>query len=214
MCWNADISINTFVFACFALLFILFSNTFTKYKSTMFENPLYYLLFFEIASVQLIEFFLWRNLKNKYLNQKLSSFILLLIVLHQLTLILIVPNKIFKYILLFLFILFIIIYQSLYSGYKNYTTVAKNGHLLWEVFNKNTTLLFIVGLLFYIIPVLLIGNVTLYLIMFPVFILSFYYYYKYRTFGTMWCWVTNFALLYFIIDILLIQPYYEYNALC
>ena len=122
MCWNADISINTFVFACFALLFILFSNTFTKYKSTMFENPLYYLLFFEIASVQLIEFFLWRNLKNKYLNQKLSSFILLLIVLHQLTLILIVPNKIFKYILLFLDTKIIQLLEKMDIYYGKYST--------------------------------------------------------------------------------------------
>ena len=33
---------------------------------------------------------------------------------------------------------------------------------------------------------------------------------KYNTFGTMWCWSFNLFLLYFIVDILIIQPF-EYG---
>lgn len=42
MCWNADISINTFTFGLFALLFIYIANTYSKYKTKTFENPLVY----------------------------------------------------------------------------------------------------------------------------------------------------------------------------
>ena len=32
MCWNEDISLNTFLFGSFSLLFIFLSNTWSKYK--------------------------------------------------------------------------------------------------------------------------------------------------------------------------------------
>jgi hypothetical protein len=57
MCWNQDISINTFLFVCLTLLFIFITNTFTKYKTPFFNNPLMYLLLLLGASMQLIEFF-------------------------------------------------------------------------------------------------------------------------------------------------------------
>jgi hypothetical protein len=57
MCWNQDISINTFLFACLSLLFIFLTNKFTKYKTKTFDNPLVYLFFLVVASMQLIEFF-------------------------------------------------------------------------------------------------------------------------------------------------------------
>jgi len=61
MCWNQDISINTFIFACLSLLFIFFTNTFTKYKTPTFDNPIVYLFLLSVAAMQLIEYFLWRN---------------------------------------------------------------------------------------------------------------------------------------------------------
>jgi hypothetical protein len=45
-------------------------------------------------------------------------------------------------------------------------------------------------------------------------IVSFFFYFKDGTFGSMWCWVINLFLLYFIVHILLIQPFLEYNGLC
>ena len=69
MCWNPDISINTFLFSCLTLLFIYITNTYTKYKTPLFDNPIFYLLFLAVVSIQLIEFFLWRNLKNKFINE-------------------------------------------------------------------------------------------------------------------------------------------------
>ena len=105
MCWNPDISINTFLFACFALVFIFIANTYTKYKSSTFKNRLVYLLFFEVALIQLIEFFLWRNLKNKSLNTNLSILVSYVIIVQIATLILMVHNKIAKYTLLIILVI-------------------------------------------------------------------------------------------------------------
>lgn len=219
MCWNQDISINTFSFSCLSLLFIFFTNTFTKYKTPLFDNKLVYLFILAGVSMQLIEFFLWRNLKNKYINETLSKLTMFFIGLQQVTLMLIIPNFTIKYIMLLFYtflILFYFIYKKNYNPFHFYTSIGKNGHLSWEWMNyKGYGIIgFVLGLLFYIIPVLVINNFLLSLLVLPSLVISLFFYFKYNTFGTMWCWITNLFLLYFIINILLIQPYYEYNSLC
>ena len=54
---NADISINTFLFAFLALLFIYFTNTYTKYKTHSFDNKIMYLFTLSVVCMQLLEFF-------------------------------------------------------------------------------------------------------------------------------------------------------------
>ena len=214
MCWNQYVSINTFVFSCFSLLFIYFSNTFTKYKITFFNNPLFYLLFLEIASMQLIEFFLWRNLKDKYINHILSKLASLLIIVQQITLLFIIPNETIKYSMLLLYAFCLILYKCFYKV-NAYTTIGKNGHLAWEWANyKGYELLWLLmWLFFYIVPLLFINNFLLSIFTIPILILSLFYY-EYKTFGTVWCWAINLSLFYFLIDILILQPYLEYNGIC
>ena len=135
MCWNADISINTFLFMCLGLLFVFITNTFTKYKSHTFDNPLVYVLLLNVAGVQLAEFFLWRNLKNNSLNETFSRVIANLIAIQPATLMLMIPNPSLRYGLLFSYIVYIVgyvLYKSFYKPVKFYTSVGENGHLNWE----------------------------------------------------------------------------------
>ena len=220
MCWNPDISINTFLFACLAIVFIYLANTYTKYKSRAFKNPLVYLFLFEVASIQLIEFFLWRNLKNKTANTHLSIIAAHIIILQLITLILMVHSGGYlKYVLLLILAItyFAVVYYSKITGnIRFYTSVGENGHLLWEWANfKGIENVFLaIFILLYLIPAVLICNAPLmYLIIGSLFV-SVLFYYKYNTWGSMWCWIANLFLLYFISDILLIQPFYEYNGLC
>ena len=219
MCWNPDISLNTFFFAILALLFIFLSNTFTKYKSETFRNPLVYLFFLEISSIQLIEFFLWRNLENKKVNEQLSKIIFLFISIQPPTLMLMMPNSIWKYILLVsygILLLFYIVYSQSVNPVHVTTTVGSNGHLIWAGFNikgYDNPLLF--GfLLFYSLPLFFINNPLLRLFIFLSMVATLFFYYKHKTFSTMWCWIANIFLLYFVVDILLVKPFYEYNGLC
>ena len=223
MCWNSDISLNTFLFACFAITFIFIANTFTKYKSSTFENPLVYLLLFEVALMQLIEFFLWRNLKNRDVNILLSKIAAFTILLQIGTLILMINNKIYKRVFIIAFVLYfsaLYLYKSVYNPFVFHTSVGKSGHLQWEWLNNNGWLnngwenIFLVGLLLYIIPLLLINNIFLSVFASIYLLLSLYFYYSQNAWGTMWCWGLNLFLLYFVVDILLIKPFYEYNGLC
>jgi hypothetical protein len=220
MCWNPDISLNTFLFACFGLAFIWVANTFTKYKSSLFENnKLIYVFFFATAAMQLVEFFLWKNLKNAASNtfwSKIASFV---IVVQQVTLMLLIPSPEIRKNMLLLYAVFLgsfFLYKKIFSPIRFYTTVAKNGHLSWDWlgFKGYEIIWMVISLLFYILPLYFIQNTTMLFFITILLIASLFLYFKDGTFGTVWCWASNFSLLYFIVDILLIQPFYEYNGLC
>jgi len=220
MCWNPDISINTFLFACLALLFIFLTNFYSKYKLKAFNNPIIYLLLLEASTVQLIEYFLWRNLKNISINEMLSKLISFLIFIQPPTLMLMVPNLQIKYILLisyFIFMVFYFILKDIYSPIKFHTSVGKNGHLRWEWINNKgyiNKILLSISIFFYAISFLFINNIEITLIGLVTLFITLFIYFKDNTFGSMWCWVYNIFLLYFIINILIIKPFYEYNGLC
>lgn len=217
MCWNEDISINTFVFACLTLVFIFFTNTYTKYKTHTFDNPLMYLFILAVSAMQLIEYFLWRNLKNAHINRFFSTIAACIILLQQFILILVIPNSTVKYGMLvaYLLVLFIhVVYRQIYGPFHFYTSVAENGHLSWEWMNYSGygQIWFAIFLLFYILPILAINDSALLAISIGSLVISSIYYFKYNVFGTIWCWSINLFLLYFIVDILFIKPYYEYNV--
>jgi len=219
MCWNQDISINTFLFACLALLFIFFANTFTKYKTKTFDNPLIYLFLLEVAGMQLIEFFLWRNLKNKSLNELFSEIASFFVFIQPLTLMLMIPNIIMKYSIVFSYLIFVIAYfgyRGIYNPIIFHTSIGTNGHLSWEWMNYTgyENIFLFIYLLFFVTSLLFIKNTLLCLFVLISLFISLFLYYKYNTFSSMWCWYVNLFLLYFVIDILIIKPFYEYNGLC
>jgi hypothetical protein len=226
MCWNADISINTFIFSCFALVFIYITNTYSRYKTPLFDNPLFYLFALLAASMQLLEFFLWRNLNNKSLNTQLSKAGLLLLFSQIFVLILIVDNPVYRYSLLGVLVLIsLIVYVYSQSHPIVFKTRESGGHLSWDwiilpglSFTTNLILLTI-GLLLYFIPFFLIKEsqdlkIRLLLLGILMYLFSYLVGKKDHTYGSLWCWSVNLFFLYFIVNILLVQPFYEYNGLC
>lgn len=56
MCWNENISLNTFVFTTAVMIFIWYNNTYTQYKLKEFTNWITYCLFFSITMVRFKKF--------------------------------------------------------------------------------------------------------------------------------------------------------------
>ena len=81
MCWNKEVSLNTFIFGTISLLFIYYNNTYTHYKLKEFINTWIYLLIFSVICMQLLEYYIWDNIKDMSINKKLTilSFMLILI---------------------------------------------------------------------------------------------------------------------------------------
>jgi hypothetical protein len=168
--------------------------------------------------MQLIEFFLWKHLKNKSINSWLSFLACCIVNLQVITIILMIPNLYIRYTFLFCIFLFYIINRIVNNIYPSNwsTTIGKNGHLSWEWMNYTgySNIFNFLFLLFYVVSLLFIGSNVLSLFFIFFLCISIFYYYKYKTFGTIWCWSVNLIFLYFIINILLVQPFYEYNGLC
>ena len=74
MCWNENISLNTFIFSTFVLIFIYYNNNYTQYKTKEFNDWKLYVLFFSFIIMQLVEYFLWKSIreKNTYNNTLFS----------------------------------------------------------------------------------------------------------------------------------------------
>ena len=61
MCWNQYVSLNTFLFSTFILLLIFYNNKYSIYKIKELNNIYAYFFLMSFITMQLIEFFIWKN---------------------------------------------------------------------------------------------------------------------------------------------------------
>ena len=225
MCWNADVSLNTFLFSCLALGFVYYTNTYTKYKTPLFDNPIAYVAFMSFVGMQLVEYFLWRNLKNREWNRLFSTIGIILLHLQPVFFTLLVPSIRIRNALLYTYgVVFIIhIYMYFVSSAKlPYTTVI-DGHLSWrfphfvlfkKIFYEYLMYLSSSVWLFILLYSVYITEFPLFLFVSVILLYSLYRYYNTGTWGSIWCWLINAYMLWLVFRILIVLPYYEYSGLC
>jgi len=220
MCWNPDISFNTFFIGILILVFIYVTNTYTKYKTPEFDNPWAYAFVLSFLLIQLMEFFMWRNLKNPSMNRTISWIMFFILSCQPLILMLLIDNPSVKRTLLAFYILYLIVHTGYiyqYTPSVMHTKIGHNGHLDWDFIVTKTN----IDRLFLLIYCCICFPIFYYLklktfVFFTIIslALSMFFYYNNNTFGTMWCWMANLFLFYFLIQILFVKPFMEYNRLC
>ena len=182
MCWNAEVSLNTFIYGTIAAIIVLSLNK-IPIRSI--------LLVYTVSLIQLMEYFTWKNINNNELIHYLSitgAFILLLQVLLISNNNLKNKEQLFSYI--FIFILTIIAFYHNFENKKFHMEKGENGHLKWLWADLPVPLL-ISGLLLWIYPPIKNKNYISTLFIITTLTISFYYYYKYKTWGSMWCYIGN-----------------------
>lgn len=217
MCWNENISLNTFIFSFVTLLFVAYNNKYTKYKLTEFNNPFLYLLILSVISMQLVEYFLWKSIRLHDINlNHIWSMIGSLVLLSQpLAFSLLITNKQIQHWITNIYIIFLVIILLL--KYPNqltkFTTFVsnKNNNLTWDWNSKNP-----VEYIYYFVYWIVIFISTMYLpnyliyIIFITLIGSILLYRKYPNemqWGSKWCWSSNILSLYYIIQIMFVLPW-------
>lgn len=214
MCWNEQVSLNTFLFSSFVLSLILYNNTYTQYKIEYFNSsPWIYLFFVSFISMQLIEFFIWRNINNPFYNHIFSTMAAMLIFVQPIVSLMTVSDISLRNKLLLAYCVFFIPYFT----YKFFTNnmksqVSNRGHLVWLFFDTNM-LLFMGWLFFFLFSFIYTQNFHGFLFGMVLFLISYYNYYKDKTIGSMWCWVVNSSMIYYACYLLLYLPFYE-KELC
>jgi hypothetical protein len=217
MCWGPDISINTFLLGVLTLCFIYYTNTYTKYHTPVFNNKWAYVFGFLVISMQLVEYFIWKNIKNEKMNYIYSRIAYSLLGLQPIPLIMMIINEKIRYITLVAYVSYIFIYNIIKINVKTQlTTISQNGHLLWNwlTFSGYEYIFLMIYMSFYLFSAYYIKNHQLLWFIIISFSLSFITYFRDKTWGSMWCWVSNIIWIYFIIKITVIQPFIEYNGLC
>jgi hypothetical protein len=191
MCWNAEVSLNSFIFGIISFIIVISINT-IEYK--------YLLLPLAVTSMQLVEYFAWRNINNKKIIEYLSLIGMAIILLQLLIInITILSGKelIIVLILLFLGSLAILVYVS----NKNNLRMEKgiNGHLVWYWADIPVPLLIYILSFYFYASFKYNKKFKLIIIMaFILLLISLYSYYKYKTWGSMWCYYSNFGWIIFI----------------
>jgi hypothetical protein len=191
MCWSAEVSLNTFLFALVFFVIALGLN----------KLPLIILLIaLSVSVMQLFEYFVWRNIHNKKIIKYLSIFGPFIILL-QLLLINYAFLKGQERIISILLIFAVGIICMIYNYYNNKfdMKVGENGHLIWYWVDVSPLLLLFI-FTFYLYPLFKKENKFAFIFTAIFILISLYFYYKYKTWGTMWCYLTNLTWISIFIN--------------
>jgi hypothetical protein len=190
MCWNASVSLNTYIFGLFASSFAYFNGV------TNLLGFLFYQLF---IIIQLIEYLIW----SKTFSNKLLSQIALFVILCQPVLNIIKIEKfpaIIPYLLAAYFAFIIILYTIIIpiDTIKFSSVPSKNGHLSWNWLNWN---IYIIAIWYAFLSFRwVIDQMYLPLIFVTItLIISIILFRDTNTWGSMWCWIANIISFYLVI---------------
>ena len=213
MCWNAEVSLNTFLFSGFVLLLIIYNNTYTQYKIKDLNSKWTYIFFLSFILMQLIEFFIWRNVNNPYYNSIFTMLATILLFFQPIASTMILTNNKIRNSLLVIYLTIAVpfmIYRFLTK--KIYSEVTTLNHLHWNmVFYDNSYehVFFFIWLFFFLFPLFYQGYFYGFLFGLLTFIIITYKYYKDKSVGSMWCWIVNTVMLYYAAYLLLYLPFYK-----
>ena len=211
MCWNSEVSLNTFIFSMFVLLLIMYNNAYTKYKIPELNHFWVYAFFISFISIQLIEYFIWLNLNNPFYNSFFSVCAILLILFQPIPTIMLINNNVLKKYMLILYLILTIpfaIYR--FSVKKIISTVTKKGHLYWDNIlykNYSENIYFVVWLFFFLFS--FFYNQSYFELLFGLIMLIIisYNFISDGSMGTMWCWVVNSIMIYYAAYLLIYLPF-------
>ena len=208
MCWNQEVSLNTFLFSSFVLGLVIYNNTYTQYKIKEINNVWWYLLFMCVISMQLAEFFVWRNTKNPSYNNLSSKIVFLIILFQPICSLMIISDNQVRNILLCIYLVTAIPYSiNKFINYDFKTLVSPCGHLNW---NLDVANVIFAGWLFFFLFSFFYEKKFMYFAFGLITFLAIMYKYHYdKTSGSVWCWIVNSMSLYLAFYLLFYLPFYE-----
>jgi len=121
-------------FSAFVLGLVIYNNKFTQYKTPFLDSiPVYVFIFF-VITIQLLEFFIWKNINNKFYNSFFTRLLLFNLFIQPIVSLFLIQDDTVRTPLLIVYI----ISALLYSGYKLInkqfeSKISKLGHLNWNL---------------------------------------------------------------------------------
>jgi len=192
MCWNASVSLNTYIFG-------LFASSFAYYNGVI--DLLGFIFYQSILLIQLIEYFIW---SKTFSNKLLSQIALFVIICQPMFNIIKIKNKpeLIPYILVAYISIVAIVYTFIIPlNTVNFSSVpSKNGHLAWNWLDVNIYLI-LIWYIFISVRWIIDGIYSYLIIVSLLLIISIVLYRETNTWGSMWCWVCNILSFYLIFEV-------------
>ena len=211
MCWNAEVSLNTFIFSIFVLSLVYYNNNYTKYKIHHFDNQWMYIFLLLAFSMQLIEFFIWKNINNKYYNKIFTILAFILVFCQPIASLMLLKNYLLRNIILLPYLIIGIPYIIYIIYTKKFRSiVSSSGNLIWNIkIHRFCFWIWLFLLLFSFIYEQKWGH-----ILFAIVTLSIFIYKERSTTGSVWCWFINSISIYLAIYLLFYLPFCENKQVC
>lgn len=216
MCWNKEVSLNTFIFSSFVLLLIIYNNEYTQYKINHLNNVWIYIFFVSFILMQFIEYFIWKNIDDPTYNSIFSTLAALLLFFQPIASTMLITDNTVRSIMLTLYLTLSIpftIYRLITK--KIHTTITPLNHLRWDfILYKNNIIdnvFLIAWFIFFLFPLFYSRNKMGFMFGLLTLLLIIYNYAKDGSIGSMWCWVVNTIMIYYAAYLLLYLPYTQIN---
>jgi len=196
------------------LALIIYNNNFTSYKIQELNNIWIYLFFASFIFMQLIEFFIWRNINDKFYNNIFSIIAVLLLIIQPIMSIMILSNiKLRNLLLLFYFLIAIPFFIHIFFTKNIYSTISKRGHLKW-IFFDSMPLFSIVWLFFFLFSFIYEKMYLGIVFGLGMLLIAFINYKNDDTMWSMWCWIVNSIMIYYAFYLLIYLPFVEKKNIC
>lgn len=189
MCYNAEISLKTFIFGCISAIIVYYLKVIP---------PRVILMLMSVTFMQFIEFLTWTYYDNLTINKYLSILAFATIVLQLILLNYFLPDKKTSKILLTLLFISAILFLIIQLRFVNFRMrIGKNKHLSWYWLDL-PLIWIIIGLAFYLIPAYLGKYKSTFIFIVTLLSVSLYYHWKYKTWGSMWCYFSNIGWIFLL----------------
>jgi hypothetical protein len=210
MCWNKEVSLNTFLFSSFIFLLILYNNNYTSYKIPEFDRFWLRIFMAIVISIQLVEYFIWTNIDNIFYNKLFTNIALLIIFCQPITTIMNIDDEKIKKILFISYLILMIPFFILNYNKNIYSTISSNKHLNWNLINHENKFTKIIGLawiFFFLFPLFYQKHQFGFLFGISTLIMISYNYINDNTLESMWCWIINSVMIYYAGYLLFYLPF-------
>lgn len=188
MCWNAEVSLQSFLIGGLAI-FVAYQN------GLSFPVTLFCLT---IICMQLVEYVVWTYYDEPTVNFQASVVAAFLLWLQPIASILTLSSPAVAVAVYSGLSLFLQWFDTkpLRETYKMFR--GDNGHLVWNWLQPDlqTTLSLTVYFFFLFFPLLLTKQYTLLTVALGTLGLSLTSFYKDNTWGSMWCWIVNYLVVF------------------
>lgn len=182
MCWNASVSLNTYLFSLFASVFALMNGVLNLELFAFMQTYI---------TIQLLEYLVW---SKSFSNRLLSQIMFVVILLQPFASVLAIQSQpAYRLPLAIAYALFafaVVVIVKPWNTIDFRSVKGPNGHLAWHWLDFSLPVI-LVWVAFFLVRYVIDKEYVAAILSAGIVALFYVLYHKTHTWGSMWCWIAN-----------------------